>query len=256
MAPRNTSASKIEQKTSRLYQDIHPHNDNAESIDNYLKTLAIDESYFKSKNMLDCGFGGTGWALELFARAGARKVSGIDLNPRWRELHSQRLAHFGVPLDLRTGSVLELPFESNSFDYVHCNGVLHHTVDWKKGISEATRVLKPGGKLFLMLYGRFAWMGRVIHGSYRFLGKIIPYAWSEAFVTRTGVFKNPEISLLDAMYAPIEEHLTAEEIRRELDSQGSQNIRFFESAKWAHHPFSHPLLFGQTINHNVWADKL
>jgi ubiquinone/menaquinone biosynthesis C-methylase UbiE len=39
----------------------------------------------------------------------------------------------------------ELPFESNSFDLVHCRQVLHHARDLRSFCREAARVLKPNG---------------------------------------------------------------------------------------------------------------
>ena len=54
---------------------------------------------------------------------------------------------------LMRGSVLNLPFENNSFDYVHCEGALHHTVDPKKGFMELARVCKPGGYLYISVFG-------------------------------------------------------------------------------------------------------
>jgi ubiquinone/menaquinone biosynthesis C-methylase UbiE len=51
------------------------------------------------------------------------------------------------------GSVLDLPFENESFDFVYCKGVLHHTGDLNKGVEELYRVLRTNGKAFLYLYG-------------------------------------------------------------------------------------------------------
>ena len=51
------------------------------------------------------------------------------------------------------GSALKLPFEDNSFDFVFCNGVLHHTTDPIKGIKEMYRVLKPNCWSWLFVCG-------------------------------------------------------------------------------------------------------
>jgi len=119
-----------------------------------------------------------------------------------------------------------------------------------------TRVVKPGGTIYLMLYGKFAPVGRLIHFIYRTAGKIIPYSWSSAFVKATGIYRDHEISLLDAMYAPIEKHLSPKEIREHLEKCGMTNIRFFESAKWKNRRFySSPFMFGSNIQNVVWADK-
>ena len=47
-----------------------------------------------------------------------------------------------------------LPFQSESFDVVYSNGVLHHTPDTAGAIREVHRVLRPGGVAKIMLYHR------------------------------------------------------------------------------------------------------
>lgn len=246
----------LEEKTLKLYENIHPYNINELSIHNYLKTTGLDESFFKDKSILDCGFGGTGWALELFVKSGAREVAGVDLNEKWVQVHRERLKGYAVPLDLRAASALALPFKDNTFDYVHSNGVLHHTLDWKKGLSELARVTKPGGTIFLMLYGKFGPLGSVFHFTYRTLGKIIPLEWTRFLVNKTGLLRNPEISLLDAMYAPIEKHLSFDEIKTEMEKDGLSEIRWLESYKWKQHKIlSSALFFGPKMQHNLLAKK-
>ncbi len=246
----------IENQTKELYEDIHPYNENVFSIRNYLETTRLDNSYFKGKKILDCGFGGTGWALELFVRSGAALVAGIDLNEKWVRIHKERLSRYGVPLDLRAASALALPFENDTFDYTHSNGVLHHTLDWKKGLAELARVTKPGGSVFVMLYGKFGPVGTVIHAIYRFLGKIIPFSWTAFVVKKTGFLRNPEISALDAMYVPIEDHLSFDEIRAEMEKCGLGDIRWLPSAKWKAHKILYlPFFFGPGMQHNVLAIK-
>ena len=57
--------SALEKNVAKLYEDIHPFIDVEQTIDDYLETLRIGPEFFKGKNILDCGFGGTGWAVEL-----------------------------------------------------------------------------------------------------------------------------------------------------------------------------------------------
>src|SRR5205085_940054 len=52
------------------------------------------------------------------------------------------------------GNVLDLPFENDSFDVVFSNGALHHTRDWRAGLAEQVRVLRPGGLGFQHLIER------------------------------------------------------------------------------------------------------
>jgi ubiquinone/menaquinone biosynthesis C-methylase UbiE len=248
--------NSIETKTAKLYEDIHPHIEIDNTINDYLSTLSIGKDYFDDKKILDCGFGGTGWAVDLFCRNKAIEVHGIDLNPKWTKTVSERLKNHPIQPNLITGNVLELPYNNDYFDYVHSHGVMHHTTDWKRGIEEMVRVCKPGGIIYLMLYGKFAPVGKLIHSGYRTLGKIIPYNWSKAFVNATRLMQNHEVSLLDAMYAPIEKHLSKKEITAHLQSLEMKDICFFESHKWKKKKFfSSNLMFGKNIQNVVWAKK-
>jgi ubiquinone/menaquinone biosynthesis C-methylase UbiE len=49
-------------------------------------------------------------------------------------------------------SALEIPFKDDIFDFAYSFGVLHHTNDPEKGLSEIARVLKRGSPAFLYLY--------------------------------------------------------------------------------------------------------
>jgi ubiquinone/menaquinone biosynthesis C-methylase UbiE len=54
------------------------------------------------------------------------------------------------------GDARFLPLGSNSVDLVYSSGVLHHSPDIFKSISEIHRVLKPGGVAYVMLYARWS----------------------------------------------------------------------------------------------------
>ena len=56
------------------------------------------------------------------------------------------------------GDARFLPFKDNSIDYIYSSGVLHHSDDVPKSISEIYRVLKPGGYAFIMLYATWSIM--------------------------------------------------------------------------------------------------
>lgn len=138
--------------TFALYDD--------ESFDEFLEPLVvrlerngIDRRVFTGRRCLDAGCGG-GRGSILMAEAGAREVVGIDLSERNVESSRARAERRGLAnCTFQRASLLEIPFEDETFDIVWCNGVLHHTADPDKGLREITRVLKVGGSLWLYLYG-------------------------------------------------------------------------------------------------------
>jgi len=52
---------------------------------------------------------------------------------------------------------LQLPFADGVFDYVITLGCLHHTGDMEAAIRECLRVLRPGGRMVLMVYNRYSY---------------------------------------------------------------------------------------------------
>lgn len=105
---------------------------------------------FKGKRLLEIGCG-LGTDLLQFARGGAI-VTGVDLTPASIELVKRRFNLYGLAVDARVADAEKLPFPDNSFDVVYSFGVLHHTPNTPKAVDEVYRVLKPGGKIVIMLY--------------------------------------------------------------------------------------------------------
>jgi SAM-dependent methyltransferase len=108
------------------------------------------------KEVLEIGVG-LGTDFVRFARAGAT-VTGIDLTERSVELVRTRLQLEGLRGRVLVADAESLPFPDASFDRVYSWGVLHHTPDTARAVREAIRVLRPGGELTLMLYGRHSWV--------------------------------------------------------------------------------------------------
>ena len=94
-----------------------------------------------------------GTDLLQLARRGFQ-VTGIDLTEAGIELARSRFDMYGLDGELRVSDAETLDFPDDTFDVVYSFGVLHHTVDTEKSISEVRRVLRPGGKAVIMLYHR------------------------------------------------------------------------------------------------------
>ncbi len=126
-------------------------------------------------------------------------------------------------LSFKKGDVLNLPFKKNTFDTVFSNGVIHHTSNVKKGISELVRVCKKGGNIWLYLYstGGIFWYSRRLMNE---LMKKIPYELSSNFLKMMELPDNRFI-FMDNWYVPIEKHLSHEEIIKVLKKLNVKKIK-------------------------------
>jgi len=72
-------------------------------------------------------------------------------------------------LDVIQSPAESLPFEDNTFDFVHSNHVFEHLADPLTAAKEAWRVLKPGGVIFIEVPNQF---DNIQFFRYRLMGEI------------------------------------------------------------------------------------
>lgn len=92
---------------------------------------------------------GTGDIALLLKEAGA-EVTGLDFTPAMLEIARRRVP--GV--NFVSGDVLELPFPDRSFDIVTIGYGLRNLAGWERGLQEMARVLRPGGRLLILEFGK------------------------------------------------------------------------------------------------------
>jgi len=88
---------------------------------------------------LGCADGMTGAALS----EQGRRVSGVDMD----DSLDQRAVRAGV--DFVEADAARLPLQDESFDVVYSYNTFEHVAQPDAALSEATRVLRPGGRLYL-----------------------------------------------------------------------------------------------------------
>lgn len=114
------------------------------------EVLGYDET--AGLDVLDVGCG-QGIDLIRYAQAAAH-ATGIDLTPRHAELARAHLHALELKAEVVDGDAETLPFDSETFDRVSSNGVLHHTPGIEKALREILRVLRPGGEARVVVYNR------------------------------------------------------------------------------------------------------
>ena len=131
--------------------------DRTTAADYQLRELEIQlgaEYIRDGDRVLDVGCG-LGVALRAYAKARSIEAHGIDYAENMVEGAKTRLAQSepGLRIDFRQASVVELPYEDDSFDVITSHRCLMALLDWelqKQALLELRRVLKPGGTLVLM----------------------------------------------------------------------------------------------------------
>ncbi len=175
--------------------------------------------------VLDAGCGGGRYSV-AWHLLGAREVLGVDLSEPGIADARARVAAMKVEnVRFELVDVVELPLQADGFDVVFSNGVLHHTRDWKRGVHNLVKVLRPGGLGWLYLIenpGGYFW--DVIE-LLRVVMKDEVHEHARTAVAALGIPANRVFYMLDHVMAPINLRLTSEEIASALADAGARNIR-------------------------------
>ncbi len=109
-----------------------------------------DRHMFAGREVLDIGAGGGGKSLYYLTR-GAKSVTAIDIEERYRDEAVAYAKRLGLDnkFSYRVVDASEMPFEDSSFDVVIMNDAMEHVRPPEKVISEARRVLRDGGRLYI-----------------------------------------------------------------------------------------------------------
>lgn len=185
----------------------------------------VDLGFLRGARCLDAGCGSGRYTVAM-AQCGAEEAVGVDLSQRaveWARAMVDRLGVKGV--QFAQGSVLDLPLEwSKRFDFVCSNGVVHHTRDWRQGLREIYRVLRPGGLAYVFVYGAGGLFWALVDRC-RALMAPVPLDVAEGWLKALGMPEGKIFNFLDHWYTPIQERLTRAEFEAELRACGFTDFR-------------------------------
>lgn len=104
-------------------------------------------SLLSDSKLLDVGCGGGYFLREVSNLNITINSFGVDISEV-----ALKLATKESPSSVFITSLAErLPFKNNSFDYITCLGCLEHFNNPAKGVSEFVRVVKPNGKVLILV---------------------------------------------------------------------------------------------------------
>ena len=174
---------------------------------NHLLSFNIDKVWRKKtakavaksqpNTILDLATGTADLAIAVAKRNPQAQVIGMDISEKMLDIGKEKVMHQNLAnqIELSLGDAAALPFEDDSFDAVTVAFGVRNFEDLGKGLSEISRVLKPGGQAAILEFSmpeRFP-VKQLYHFYFRrllpFIGKLISkdnsaYAYLPASVER------------------------------------------------------------------------
>lgn len=154
--PCNIRHSQKEEGTKEYFDEV-------EKRKFFVEPHIVDFADFpsvKGKKVLEIGCG-LGTVTINFARAGAKKVTAVDLSERSLELAKKRAEVYGFSdqIEFYQANAEELskvvPLEE--YDLIFSFGVIHHTPHPERVLNELRSYLAPEGILKVMVYYKYSW---------------------------------------------------------------------------------------------------
>ena len=214
-----------EKSTRNFYSSIHASQKENETVAGLPPSVQDIKTWLTKKNAtdpeiaakaaLDVGCGMNAYTAAIFCQLGFGSVQAVDLNPEVAE-HLVRISA-DKKIRFTPASVLELPFPNESFDFVNCSGVVHHTPDPEKAISELSRVTKTGGVCFIGVYCFENSLFELVIRIWRLMGRILPFVFLQSLFKKIPALNN---FVMDHMYVPILWVYRAQDIRILLKKYG------------------------------------
>ena len=140
-------SSELREKIRRSFDEFsHDEEHFPSTIDPRIQHVQIILKYFGplgGKKVLDAGCGKGRFARVLLDRNPSAEIWGLDIS-------EEMLRYVPAGIHTRAGSLTELPFPDETFDFLYATESLEHAVEIEKAVGELCRVLKPGGKLVII----------------------------------------------------------------------------------------------------------
>jgi demethylmenaquinone methyltransferase/2-methoxy-6-polyprenyl-1,4-benzoquinol methylase len=102
--------------------------------------------------ILDLATGTADLAIAVAKRNPQAHILGMDISEKMLDIGKEKVMHQNLAnqIELRLGDAASLPFEDDSFDAITVAFGVRNFEDLGKGLSEISRVLKPGGQAVVL----------------------------------------------------------------------------------------------------------
>ena len=169
--------------------------------------------------ILDAATGTAEIAMEISTKHPGSRITGLDFSPSMLEIGINKIRSAGRTdsIMLTAGDICNLPFEDRLFDAVTISFGIRNVENRQQGIMEFYRVLRPGGKLYIM---EFAYPdNRLMKSLYSFYFRyILPPVGN--WIARTSGAYDYLVESVDGFPSP-------ENFSGELSSAGFVNVKIY-----------------------------
>jgi ubiquinone/menaquinone biosynthesis C-methylase UbiE len=228
----------LELATGRLFERLwapyeqKPFDESVELFTRRLDLIGFDRGFFRGKAVLDAGCGGGRNAIAM-ARLGAADAQGIDIGQQGI-VNARERAEGMDNVHFQQASILDIPFEDGRFDLVWCAGVLMITDDEDRALDELTRVLKPGGLLYLLVYADEGMRWPLIN-ILRPIARRLGHDEVRRTMDESRMPANKQRTFLDDLFCPKLDFYNWDRLRRMLERRDYRHIeRWGEHARLDH----------------------
>lgn len=126
-----------------------------------------------AERYLDVGTSTGNYAIAIAGRGAS--VVAIDISRPMLEKTRERLSGSRLPIELERVNAEAMPYPDASFDGLAIGASLNEFASTRAALLECARVIKPGGKLFLMYLRRSDTVfGRLFQAAFAFVGVRFP----------------------------------------------------------------------------------
>ena len=146
-------------KLQRRFKDLGIGGITARWYDNNTRKsrLAEMKAYAKevAKNVRDGCFvlevaPGPGYLAIELSKLGKYKIIGLDISKDFIEIARKNVREAGVEVEFRQGSVADIPFPDNVFNFIICTAAFKNFKEPSKALNEIYRVLAPEGTALII----------------------------------------------------------------------------------------------------------
>lgn len=130
------------------------------------KTRLIEQANIRpGHHVLDLGCGTGTLAIMVKQMQASAEVVGLDADPDMLKVAKYKSSQQNVQVKFDVGFTNKLPYPDASFDRILSSIMIHHlkTPDKETTAREVFRVLKPGGQLHIIDFGKpVTWYGKIL----------------------------------------------------------------------------------------------